>query len=586
MTDLTDICTRDEVMKEKRKKFNLRNEWKNNKENVKWLVKQGKGFRRYTFGFLLINLVTMLITLLSSVIGKYVVDAAVGFGQRVFWQYIIAMVVTTLFTIMVSFFSSLFSSYVGEKFAFSIRADMFDKVQRSKWQKISKFHSGDMLSRLTGDVGTVASSIISIVPSLVVAAVEFAIVLGILLYYDPYMAFIGLVVGPLGVIVGAVFRRKFVKYHKKLRESESEYYSFFQETLSNLPVTKAFQLEESNNTRLKAFRRQRLALVMKSSRLGAVMHTVTKLIYNMGYVAAFSWCAYRLANPQGGYTYGTMTLFLSLVSILQSTIRSMGGIIPLMFSAVIAAKRVRELTEGEEEVYTQLERMPRKVGLCIKDVSFTYEKEPVLEGISLLVNPGRRVGIVGSSGAGKTTFIRLLLSLVEPDSGEAAYLLEGEDKEKISSASRRFVSYVPQGNTLCSGTIRTNLLTGDENATEEQMWEALEMADAARFVKRTEKGLDTLISEKSGGLSEGQAQRIAIARALLRNKPVLILDEATSALDEVTERKIFQRLTQNRDKTCFIITHRRSMLEYCDMIFEIGDGGQAVVIDKIREETN
>ncbi len=573
----------DEVMKEKKRRFNLRSEWRNNKENIKWLSNQGKGFRRYTFGFLFINLIAMLITLASSVIGKYVVDAAVGFGQRVFWKYIIAMVGTTLFTITLSFFSSLFSSFVGEKFAFGIRAQMFDKVQRSKWQKISKFHSGDMLSRLTGDVGTVASSIISIVPSLVVAMVEFAIVLGILLYYDPYMAIIGLVVGPLGVIAGAVFRRKFVKYQKRLRESESEYYSFFQETLSNLPVTKAFQLEDSNNKRLKAFRKQRLALVMRSSRLSAVMHVAMKLIYNMGYVVAFSWCAYRLANPRDGYTYGTMTLFLSLVSILQGTIRSMGGIVPLMFSAVIAAKRVRELTEGESEDYTEVSAVPEKVGLCVKDVSFTYEKEPVLSGVSLMVKPGRRVGIVGSSGAGKTTFIRLLLSLVEPDSGEAQYLLEGEVKEKITPASRRFISYVPQGNTLISGTVKTNLLTGNENATEEQMWEALEMADAADFVRRSENGLNTVINEKAGGLSEGQAQRIAIARALLRDKPVLILDEATSALDEVTEKRIFKRLTENRDKTCFIITHRRSMLEYCDMIFEIGDGGQAVVIDKTKE---
>ena len=207
---------KDEIMKDSKRKFNLRTEWKNNKENIKWLMKQGKGFRRYTYGFLVINMLAMLITLLSSVIGKYVVDAAVGFGQRVFWQYIIAMVATTLVTIGISFFSALFSSYVGEKFAFSIRAEMFDRVQRSKWQRVRKFHSGDMLSRLTGDVGTVASSIISIVPSLVVAAVEFAIVLAILLYYDPYMAFIGLVVGPLGVIAGSIFRRKFVKYQKKV----------------------------------------------------------------------------------------------------------------------------------------------------------------------------------------------------------------------------------------------------------------------------------------------------------------------------------------------------------------------------------
>ena len=567
----------------RRKKFNLRSEWKNNRENIKWLFAQGKGFRRYIIGFLVINLVSVFITLLSAVLGKFVVDAATGFGERVFWQYILAMLATTLITIIISFFSSLFSSYVGEKFAFSIRAKMFDRVQRSKWQEVKKFHSGDMLSRLTGDVGTVASSIISIVPSLVVAAVEFLIVLGILLYYDPYMALIGLVVGPLGVIAGAVFRRKFVKYQKKLRESESEYYAFFQESLSDIPVTKAFELEAANNKRFGELRKRRLALVMKSSRLGAVMQAVTKFIYHIGYVAAFSLCAYRLASPDSGYTYGTMTLFLSLVSVLQNTIRSMGGIIPLVFSAVVAAKRIRAITDGEQEDYTCIENVPEKVGLCVKNVSFTYESEKVLNDISLTVKSGRRVGIVGSSGAGKTTFIRLLLALVEPDSGKMSYLVDEREEEAVSPASRRLISYVPQGNTLTSGTIKSNLLTGDEKATEEQMWKALETAQAADFVRSLPQGLETKLCENAGGISEGQAQRIAIARALLRNRPVLILDEATSALDEVTEKKIFRKLTQDEGKTCFIITHRRSMLEYCDMVLEIGDGGHAVVIDKAQK---
>lgn len=562
-----------------KKKFSFRTEWKNNKDNIRWLFKQGKGFRRYVFGFLAISMVSMVVSLSSSIAGKYVVDAATGFGEGSFWQYIILMLSTTLVTIILSFFATLFSSYVGEKFAFGIRAEMFDRVQRSRWQEIGGFHTGDMLSRLTSDVSTVASSIITIVPMIIVALTEFSVVLAILLYYDPTMAVIGLVVGPFGVVAGAVFRRKFVKYQKKLRESESEYYSFIQESLANITVTKAFQMEADNNDYFKGLRKRRLSLVMKSSRLSASMHMVMKLIYNLGYVAAFSWCAYRLANPDDNYTYGTMTLFLSLVSLLQGTIRSMGNIVPLMFSTVIASKRVREITEIEDEEYLGREDIPSEVGLRVSNVSFTYESERVLKGISLSVAPGRRVGIVGSSGAGKTTFIRLLLSFIEPDSGEAVYVTElGE--EKITPDSRRFISYVPQGNTLLSGTVRSNLLVGNKRASDEQMWNALEAAEIADFVRKSEKGLDTELSEKAGGISEGQAQRIAIARALLRKRPVLILDEATSALDEVSEKKIFKKLTAETDKTCFIITHRRSMLEYCDMIFEIGDSGEAVVIDK------
>lgn len=563
----------------KKKKFHLRNEWRNNKDNVKWLLRLGKGFRKFVLGFLVINFVSMAVTLLSSVAGKYVVDAATGFGMGSFWYYIVMMIVTTLATIMLSFFAALFSSYVGERFAFNIRAKMFDKVQRSKWLDISRFHSADMLSRLTGDINSVSGAIISVVPSVVVAGVEFLIVLCILLYYDPTMAFIGLVVGPLGVIAGSVFRRRFVKYQKRLRESESEYYSFFQETFSNLTVTKAFQLEDENNLRFSDIRKRRLKLIMKSSRLSAFMHIVIKLIYNMGYVAAFSWCAYRLANPEDNYTYGTMTLFLSLVAVLQNTIKSMGGIVPMMFSAVVSARRIREITELPQECREGRTDIPQKVGVCFKDVCFTYEKEEILHNISINIAPGRRVGVVGSSGAGKTTFIRLLLALIEPDSGIAKYIADGES-EMITPTSRRLVSYVPQGNTLISGTVRSNLLIAKKDATDEQLWSALEMAEAAEFVKKSPEGLETSLSEKAGGLSEGQAQRLAIARALLRDRPVLILDEATSALDEVTEKKIFRRLAESNDKTCFIITHRRSMLEYCDVILEIGDSGCAVVIDK------
>lgn len=563
----------------KNKKFNLRSEWKNNKGNIKWLIKLGKGFRRYVFVFLIINFISMIITLLSSVAGKYVVDAAVGFGTGSFRTYILLMAATTLVTIMISYFSALFSSYVSEKFAFGVRAKMFDKVQRSKWLSVSRYHSADILSRLTGDINSISGAIISVIPTIVVAGIEFIIVLAILLYYDPTMAFIGLVVGPLGVIAGAIFRRRFVRYQKRLRESESEYYSFFQETLLNLTVTKAFQMEDDNNRRLSELRKRRLRLIVKSSKLSSLMHVVIKVIYNMGYVVAFSWCAYRLANPADGYTYGTMTLFLSLVAVLQNTIKSIGGIIPIMFSAVVSAKRVRAVTELSSEQTGQLTDVPKLVGLELKDVSFTYDKEEVLHKISLKIAPGRRVGVVGASGAGKTTFVRLLLALVEPDSGEAVYIADGKE-EKISADSRRFVSYVPQGNTLASGTIRSNLLTGNKNATEEELREALEMAEATDFVEKSPMGLDTVLSEKGGGLSEGQAQRIAIARALLRNRPVLILDEAASALDEVTEKKIFRKLSMEKGKTCFIITHRRSMLEYCDVVLEIGDGGHAVVIDK------
>ena len=575
--------------------FQFLKDWENNKTHLLWLYNIGKGYKRYMVGFLLINLLSMVISLASSIAGKYVVDAATGFQTDFFFKYIFIMLITSLVSIAFSAASGMFSSYVNERFAFSIKAKMYDRVQRSVWYKLSKYHSGDLLSRLTSDIDTVASSIISLVPNLIVTVLQLAIVLSILIIYDPTLAIIGLIVGPIGMIAGIMYRKKYSTYQRKLRESQSEYYSFFQESLSNIGVIKTFQLEGANNKRFKEIRDGRMNLVMKSSVLGSIMGSVMRLVYSMGYIVAFSWCAYRLSeattyiNSAGlevaTYTYGTMTLFLTLVGQVQGSIRSLGSVIPSMYSLVVCAKRIREITELEDEVYDDKETMPETVSLKVNHVDFTYENDKVLNDLDMIIPAHKFVGIVGSSGAGKTTFIRLLLSLITPDSGTLEYIDEKNNVEIASPSSRRFISYVPQGNTLMSGTIRSNLLTGNKSATEEQMWQALEMANADEFVKNHPQQLDCVISEKAGGLSEGQAQRISIARALLRDRPVLILDEATSALDEDTEAAIFERITKQSNKTCFIITHRRSMLKYCDMIMEIDKNGKSTLRENENKQT-
>jgi len=566
-------------------------DWKNTKQTAGWLFRLGKNFKRYIFVFLIINLVTMLMSLASAVAGRYVVDAATGFQSDLFVRYIAIMLGTTLLSIFISMGANMFSSYINEKFAFQVRADMFDRVQRSEWHKISKYHTGDMLSRLTADVDTIASNLISILPNTIVTACQLVIVLFILLKNDPTLAIIGLIVGPLGFLAATLSRKKYSIYQERLRESHSEYYAFLQETFSHIGVVKTFQLEDANNSRFDTLRKKRMRLVVKSAALGNVMSALMRLVYSLGYVAAFSWCAYRLTtattviDPSGAeiatYTYGTMTLFLSLVSQIQSSIRGLGSAIPKVYSLLICAKRVREITEIGEEIYSEDAHIPSRVSVSANNVTFSYETEKgtVLNDISFYVPAGKHVGIIGTSGAGKTTFIRLLLSLIQPDSGSLQYTDEDGNTEIASPSSRRFISYVPQGNTLLSGSVRANLQAGKHDATDAEMLHALEMADAAEFLKKSLGGLDTLLTERAGGLSEGQAQRIAIARALLRDKPVLILDEATSALDEKTEANMIERITAECDKTCFIITHRRTMLKYCDYILEIDDNGCALFFE-------
>lgn len=556
--------------------------WKNNKPIADWLFSLAKSYRKYILGFLAINLVTMLVSLGSAVASRYVVDAATGYQSGLFYRYIMIMLAASVLSIIISTLSGMFSSYVSEKFSFGIRVDLFNRVQRSVWHKLSKYHSGDLLSRLAGDVDNIASTLISIVPNIIVTSVQLVLILFLLLRNDPTLALIGLIVGPLGMLSSVFFRKQYTKYQEQLRQSHSEYFSFLQESMAAIGVVKTFQLEDRKLSQFQKIRENRLRLVVHSARLSNIMKAIMRLVYSIGYVVTFSWCAYQLSTNEG-YTYGTMTLFLSLVSQIQGSIRTLGGVVPQLFNLMVSAKRLYQISELENEDYTSREGMPATVAVEVEGLGFGYEDESdgrcVLQDLSFRIPAGARVGVVGASGAGKTTFIRLLLALIKPTAGKIYYVDENGKKEESCPASRRFVSYVPQGNTLLTGSVRTNLLAGNPDATDAQMWAALEQADAAGFLRKSPKGLDTVLAESAGGLSEGQAQRISIARALLRDRPVLILDEATSALDENTEARIFQRVSELKGKTCFIITHRKSMLRYCDMLLTIDAEGHATLTE-------
>lgn len=552
----------------------LKQKWNNSKGDLYWLIAQSRGVKRYILGFLGISLLGMLLSLVSPYAGKLIVDAVTGPSPEFKPSFVFLMLGTSVCSIMLSSLSSVFSSYVNEKFAFSVRAEMFDRTQRSSWFALNRFHSGDLLARLNGDVDVIASNIISILPNIIVFGLQLIIVLIIVLSVDPVLALIGLIAGPLGLVISLLGKKQLQKCQRELRESQSEYFTFFQESLGNIGVVKSFQLEERNNEAFSALRSRRLKTVVRSAKIRALMSASAHLIYTAAYVAAFAWCANQLSK--GAYGYGTMTLFLSLVARIQSSITGLGGILPQMFATVVSTKRVREITELSREETSAGGDIPNRVGLRAEKVSFTYDNETVLKDVSFDIPAGARVGIIGSSGAGKTTLIRLMLALISPNEGRLEYVTES-GAEAVSPASRRLLSYVPQGNSLMSGTVRANLLDGCPESDEAAMWRALSLADADEFVRRDPNGLDMKIVENSGGVSAGQAQRICIARALMRERPVLIFDEATSALDEKTERRIFEGLIAKSTKTCFIITHRSSMLRYCDLVMEVSDDGYVSV---------
>ena len=334
-------------------------------------------------------------------------------------------------------------------------------------------------------------------------------------------------------------------------------------------IVKSFANEDYSAQKLTELRENRFYWVFRRTKMGLASSTVMSLAFQLGYIAAFSFGAFQIAN--GSITYGVMSVFLSLVNRVQSPIMALAQQIPKIVMILTSAGRIIELQNIplEEKLENTIEQ--KNIGVEVKNLNFAYVKnESIFEDADLTINPGEFVAIIGESGIGKTTLIRLIMSFMGNYTGDITFTNASGESLPANASSRQFIAYVPQGNTLFSGTIRENIHMGNLNATEEEMIEALKMASAYDFVMDLPGGLDCVIGERGHGISEGQAQRIAIARAFVRHSPFLILDEATSSLDEQTELSVLEGLQKLDPKpTCLIITHRKSILKYCDRELKI-----------------
>lgn len=538
------------------------------KECMKWLYRYSKPHIPKILLLLLLDLLASVIGLGLVIITKVVIDNAYK-GDVILSAvllYLLIVVVNQLITIV----SSITSAKINEKFSFSIRKQLYEKIIRSNWGEINKYHTGDLMTRLTSDAGNIADGIVLTIPTMLRLFFELVITFCTLFYFSPLLAIFALVLGPIVVLTSIWFGKHLHRLQVKVQESEAAYRSYLQESLSNLLVVKSFTNEEYAIERLVKLRDERFYWVFKKNKLAILSSSIISLSFSVGYIGAFTIGAFQIARNI--ITYGTMSVFLTLVNRIQAPIYAMAQSVPKLVSVITSIGRIIELQDIPIEEVTGGNMEHDKIGLQVNNMTFGYTKENVLENVSLEIKPGEVTGVVGESGIGKTTLIRLIMSLVKGRKGNIIFNNESGESEESNAGSRKYISYVPQGNTLFSGTIIENIKMGNQEATEEEIKKALEVADAYEFVQELPQGINTVIGERGHGLSEGQAQRIAIARALIKNAPVLILDEATSALDEFTELKVLQGIQSIQPKpACLLITHRKSALDYCDHKIKILD---------------
>lgn len=536
--------------------------------------------------YMAIGVASVAMSLGASVISKFLVDAVVNHDSAAMIRSATVVISVSLAQILFNALTSRISSLVGTKVNNEIRSSIYEHVVTSNWESINKYHSGDLINRLEGDANTISNSIINFIPSVFTRTVQFVGCLLIVFYYDPIMAILSLMSAPVLLLLSKISAKLIRKYNVESRTMNGKVISFTEESMQNLQTIKAFGITHRQREIFQQLLNGYRSLKLEHEKFSLLLSSLLSVIGLVVSYGCYGWGIWRLWT--GSITYGTMVLFLQLSSKLTLSFSALASLAPGAISIATAAGRVKELTDlpvETDEDREQAEKLCHAAsenGICLQaeHLCFTYAggQETVLNDISFSVKLGETIGIIGPSGEGKTTLLRLLLGLLQPSSGKL--FLESSEgmRIRISDSTRRLCSYVPQENAVFSGSIADNLRIVAPDADESALIQVLKQADAWDFICRLPEGIHTVIGERGVNFSEGQIQRISIARALLRNAPVLIMDEPTSALDTEAEERVLRNImTSDRKHICIITSHRPSVLQYCTRVYQIDREGNLII---------
>lgn len=516
----------------------------------------------------------------TSLLSRNLVDSVTGDSTVKILASALGYAGVGLFQMVVSAFRTRLSLRITMKVGNKIRSDIFAQILRTEWEHLSQFPSGDLLYRINGDTSVVVNNILTYLPNVASILVSFGGAFWVMMQNDPWMALIALAGAPISFISTRFSMRKMREFQKKQMELQSHKTVFNQEALQNMQMIKAFGLVDYFIQQYTEVQDQSLEYAMVQNTFQSKMTILTGLIGQLIGYACYGFAVFRLW--QGQITYGTMTLFVSMASSLRGSFSGVLNLLPTAMRAGISAGRIMEVTqlprESQEDIQKGLELLERsrKTGIQVEmqEVSVAYgEDKPVYTHANLRACPGEIIGLIGPSGQGKTTTLRVLLGLYHTQEGQVTVANPGGETEPVSAGTRCLFSYIPQGNTLFSGTIADNMRMLKPDASDRDIIEALKTADAWEFVEKLDKGINTPVREGGNRFSEGQKQRLSIARALLLRTPVLLLDEATSALDMATERRVLKKILRRYPLQTIIVTaHRPSVLSMCHRVYKVQNG--------------